>query len=273
MQVKSDGGTPPPALAQLANNPADWALFLDVDGTLIDIAPTPDAVVAPAGLADCLAGISAGLAGALALVTGRAIGFVDRLFHPHRFPLAGLHGAEVRLADGRRRGPEPDVALARAREVLSAGAENLPGVVLEDKGAAVALHFRLAPQHRDAVENLMRDAAELAGPAWTRQRGKMLVELKPAGADKGAAVRSLVDTAPFRGRRPLAIGDDLTDEDMFAAAIAHGGQALRIGGDDGRRSLASARLDSPAVLRDVLARIHAEWEKAGRERRDARRPG
>ncbi|MGI6245816.1 MAG: trehalose-phosphatase [Pseudochelatococcus sp.] len=252
--------TDAPVLTALAENPAQWALFLDIDGTLVDIALTPDTVDVPAGLTDSLAAVMRGLGGAMALVTGRATDFVDGLFHPHRFPLAGLHGAQMRLADGRRRDSEPGPALLRAKDMLRAGVRNWPGVLFEDKGAAVALHFRLAPQQQEAVENLMRDAAVLAGPKWALQRGKMVIELKPAAADKGAALRSFMDTGPFLGRWPVAIGDDLTDEDMFATAIALGGQAVRVG-KDARRSLASGRLQTPAQLREALAGIRAMWEK------------
>lgn len=241
-------------LAALVRRPAEWALFLDIDGTLVDIAPAPDAIAIPAGLGGDLLGVMTRLGGAMALVTGRAIPYVDRLFAPHRFPLAGLHGAEMRLPDGRMHLPAITPALLRARERMRAAALDLPGTMLEDKGAALALHFRGAPQHREGVEAAMREAAALAGPGWVLQRGKMLVELKPARADKGAALKTFMEAVPFAGRRPVAVGDDLTDEDMFAAAIALGGQAIRVGEDD-RGSLASDRLRSPAQLRGLLASI------------------
>ncbi|MFD2249440.1 trehalose 6-phosphate phosphatase [Pseudochelatococcus lubricantis] len=250
----------PSSFGALAANPEKWALFLDIDGTLVDIAPTPDAVEAPAGLAASLAVVMTGLGGALALVTGRGIGFVDRLFHPHCFPLAGLHGAELRLPGGRTIAIEPSPAFLQAKAALHAGAASLPGVIVEDKGVAVAVHYRLAPHHRDSVEALMREAAVRAGPRWSLQSGKMLVELKPAAADKGEALKSFMRGAPFAGRQPLAVGDDLTDEDMFAAAIAHGGRAIRIG-DGNARTLAAGRIGTPAHMRTLLASLADTWER------------
>lgn len=252
-----------PALAALAENPGEWGLFLDIDGTLIDIAPTPEAVEAPAGLAETLAALMKGLGGAMALVTGRGIGFVDRLFDPHRFPLAGLHGAELRLPGAGTIAAEPAPSFLRAKAALRAGAAGMSGVIVEDKGLAVAVHYRLAPHRRETVEALMRDAAVLAGPRWSLQEGKMVVELKPTAADKGEALKAFMGTAQFAPRRPLAVGDDLTDENMFAAAVAHGGQAIRIGGGDAL-TLATGRVQSPAHLRSLLASIAGAWEEAGR---------
>lgn len=243
-----------PALSALAEAPHAWALFLDIDGTLLDIAPTPEAVVVPAGLLHDLSGVMAGLGGALALVTGRGVRFVDELFHPYRFPLAGLHGAELRLDDERTVTIALTPAFQQAKEALRAGTDGKTGIILEDKGSAIAVHYRLAPHRQEYVEALMRDAARLAGPGWSLQRGKMLVELKPAGADKGAALASFMESAPFAGRRPLAIGDDLTDENMFSAAIARGGEAIRIGSGDAR-TLASGRIGSPTRLRETLAAL------------------
>ncbi|MGV6875509.1 trehalose-phosphatase [Pseudochelatococcus sp. B33] len=248
-----------PALIALAENPGKWALFLDIDGTLVDMAPTPDAVEAPAGLADNLTAVMTGLGGAMALVTGRGIAFVDRLFLPHRFPLAGLHGAELRLSDARTIATDPTPSFMQAKATLRAGTAGMSGVIVEDKGVAVAVHYRLAPHYRERVEALMREAAVLAGPRWSLQGGKMLVELKPAAADKGEALKSFMDAAPFAFRRPLAVGDDLTDESMFAAANALGGQAVRIGSRDAR-TLAAGRIQSPAHLRDLLALIAGSWE-------------
>ncbi len=266
MDVNECGASPPlsaaalpdaaPVLAAMVRDAGRHALFLDVDGTLIDIAPTPDAVRVPDGLGGDIMRLVGRLGGALALVTGRSIAFADRLFAPHRFAMAGLHGAELRHPDGRIVATCPDAAFLRAVAMLRAGARDLRDVVFEDKGAAVALHFRLAREHRAAVEALMREAVVLAGPEWVLQRGKMLVELKPAAADKGRAVAAFMRETPFAGRIPIAVGDDLTDEDMFAAAIANGGRAIRIGVDV-RPTLASARFETPARLRAALASLAA----------------
>lgn len=248
-----------PVLAELVAEAANWALFLDIDGTLVDLAPTPDAIDVPVDLGEDLLSLLTGLGGAMALVTGRGIAYVDGLFYPHRFPIAGLHGAELRQPNGHITHHDAGPSLLRAKEMLHAEARDLPSVIVEDKGAAVALHFRQSPQYQDKVEALMRNAAIVAGPAWTLQFGKMLIELKPAAANKGEALTSFMGASPFLGRRPIAVGDDLTDEDMFAAALAHGGQAIRIGGDD-RQTLASGRIATPAQLRAILAQVAHIWQ-------------
>jgi trehalose 6-phosphate phosphatase len=233
-----------------------WALFLDIDGTLIDLAATPDGIAVPEQLPADLGALSKKLGGALALVTGRALPYADRLFAPYQFPIAGLHGAEQRMADGSidRVDVTPQFEALKAR--LSTDAAKWDGVLIEDKGAAVGAHYRQAPDRQADLEALMERAASEAGSEFTLQRGKMVIELRPARASKGEALRAYLAAAPFAGRLPIAIGDDLTDEAMFTAANALGGHSVRIGEEilpDGSRTQATMLLSSAAALRDILA--------------------
>ncbi|XEN34343.1 trehalose 6-phosphate phosphatase (plasmid) [Ensifer sp. WSM1721] len=241
-------------LSMIEREPGRSALYLDIDGTLLDIAPTPEAIIVPRELPDQLAELAAKLGGAVALVTGRSIARVDALLQPHLFPVAGLHGAEMRLPDGRFIEATISADFLAVKEELHARAEGLEGVVFEDKGAAIALHYRLAPHRKGDVDALMEEAAVSTGGGWILQQGKMVVELKPVQSGKGRALEEFMSIAPFRGRWPIAIGDDLTDEGMFAVATAAGGAAIRIG-DDAAPTVASARLGSPTELRRLLASV------------------
>lgn len=233
-----------------------WALFLDIDGTLIDLADTPDGIVVPPDLPANLDAVSKKLGGALALVTGRALPYADRLFQPYQFPIAGLHGAERRMSDGAIDcvTATPEFELLKAR--LFADTAGWDGVLIEDKGAAVGAHYRQAPERQADLDALMERAAADAGGDFTLQRGKMVIELRPARASKGEALRSFLDEPCFRGRLPVAIGDDLTDEAMFKTANALGGLSIRIGEatlPNGSATQATMLLTSAAELRDILA--------------------
>jgi trehalose 6-phosphate phosphatase len=218
------------------------ALFLDVDGTLLDIAARPDLVVVPDGLPATLVALAGRLGGALALLTGRDIATIDRLMAPARLAVAGLHGAELRLPDGSLQRQPPPAALGPVRAELARFAAARPGLLLEDKGAAVAIHFRAAPEREDEVAAMARALVAEAGPALTIQVGKMVVEVRPAGGDKGTALQALLALPPFAGRRPVAIGDDWTDEAAFVAANHAGGRSLRVG-----------IADRPTAAREIIA--------------------
>lgn len=230
------------------------ALFLDIDGTLLDIAPSPDDVHAPTDLELTLNQLSQRLGGAMALLTGRQIDFVDRLFPAHQFAVAGLHGAESRAHSSAIERIEPDANFIKAKAYLRAISRKLPGVVFEDKYAAAALHFRNTPAMQSNVEHSIALAADMVGPGWTVQRGKMVVELRPVGNDKGTALQRFMTEPVFSGRIPLAFGDDLTDEAMFRAAIKLGGHAVRIG-DSLKGSSATALLPTPSDLRSWLTTL------------------
>ncbi|WP_448956166.1 trehalose-phosphatase [Labrys neptuniae] len=254
---RADPGNPPSAgeavFAAALSEPDKWALFLDIDGTLIDLAETPLSIEVPGRLPADLAALSQRLGGALALVTGRDIALADSLFAPSRFPIAGLHGAERRQASGALETLIVPASFEQLKREIATEAEPWAGVLVEDKGAALALHYRLAPDRKGDVEALMQRAAEAVRPDWTLQQGKMVVELRPARASKGRALTSFLEEAPFRGRLPLAIGDDLTDEAMFESANGLGGQSIRIG-SPGTQTLARALISSPAALRALIAR-------------------
>ncbi|WP_430258112.1 trehalose-phosphatase [Neorhizobium sp. IRS_2294] len=243
-------------LHEVLNQPGKWAVFFDIDGTLIDIADTPDGIVVPDDLAENLTRLSAKLSGAVALVTGRALPYADQLFKPHIFPIAGLHGAERRSMSGaiERVTPGPDFEALKAS--LAEEAAAWPGVLVEDKGLAVAAHYRQAPTFQGQVEAAMERYRERAGSDFTLQRGKMVVEIRPARASKGDALRAFLSEEPFAGRLPIAIGDDVTDEAMFRVANKLGGHSIRIS-DIAADTVASATLGSAAELRALIAKLAA----------------
>jgi trehalose 6-phosphate phosphatase len=226
----------------------DDALFLDFDGTLVEIAEHPERVLLPARLPDLLHATRARLGGALAVVTGRRLDDIDRWLQPFKFAGAGLHGLELRRRpeDRAEHVSDHDVgdAASAVREALGA----IEGVWLEDKGRSIAVHFRAAPcAERTCVTEVECIATRFGLRVVV---GKRVVELKAPGADKGTAVDALMRVAPFAGRRPIFVGDDVTDEDGFAAAARHGGIGVRIG--DGA-TCASIRLPDVRAALDWLS--------------------
>jgi trehalose 6-phosphate phosphatase len=204
------------------------ALFLDLDGTLIEIAETPDQVVADEALLHLLRELAADLGGALALMTGRAIADADRILCGAVDCIVGLHGAECRLRPGvMLRTAEPDGAMEAIRATLQAAIATGLNARIEDKGASVALHYRHAP----ASETEVCRAAEALAAAhgFAIVHGKMVCEILPPGPSKGAALAELTRRAPFIGRRPVSVGDDVTDETAFAAVAGLGGLAVHVG--------------------------------------------
>lgn len=242
-------------LSLVLEEPGRWAMFLDIDGTLLNLALTPDAIEVPPALPAQLHRLSNKLGGALALVTGRSLAYADELFKPFAFPTAGLHGAEIRSADGMQTA-EATPEFQALKHMLTAEAEHYPGVLIEDKGAAVAAHYRLAPEYEKVLEDRMRYYAEIAGPNWALQLGKMVFELRPSRSSKGDALERFFQSEPFKDRRPITIGDDLTDESMFAIANARGGVSIRVGAIDAP-SCATSRLSSSALVRNVIATLAA----------------
>ena len=238
----------------LTHEPDAWALFLDIDGTLIDLAPTPDTIVVPPALPASLNAISQHLGGALALVTGRALPYADELFRPYQFPIAGLHGSERRSPAGRVERIVATAAFEEMKAALTAAAGEWPGVLIEDKGVAIAAHYRQAPEWRGQLEEAMEYYLLQAGSDFTLQRGKMVYEIRPARANKGSALQAFLEEEPFRGRRAIAIGDDVTDEDMFRVANALNGHSIRIAETPGDTE-ALGIIPSAALLRDALARL------------------
>jgi trehalose 6-phosphate phosphatase len=226
------------------------ALFLDVDGTLLEIAARPDLVRVPPALPALLERLAGERDGALALVSGRPIAELDRLFRPWHGAMAGLHGSERRRADGSI-DATPDAAaeeaLDQVRPRLAAFAQPLAGVLIEDKGAAIALHYRAAPARGAEIRAFTQSLCIDESPRLRVIHGKMVSELSPRHRDKGAAVSAFLAEPPFRGRLPVYLGDDTTDEDAFAEIGRRGGVAIRVG--EGGESAAPYLLPSvPAVL-------------------------
>lgn len=242
------------AFALLQREPDNWAVFLDIDGCLLDLAPTPDEIFVPPELPGNIERLRLKLGGALALVTGRGLSYADALFDPFPFPIAGLHGAEMRGPDGLMIHAEAPPTFAQLKAALIEETSGMEGVLIEDKGAAVAAHYRLAPQYELTLGERMRAFAEAAGADWALQLGKMVYEIRPARASKGDAVERFLGEPPFAGRLPMALGDDLTDESMFAVANARGGMTFRVGRSDAKTCAAST-IPSPWHVRDSIARI------------------
>ena len=237
-----------------------WALFLDFDGTLVDIATTPDAVVVHPRLHTILSACVDGFDGAVAVVTGRPIAAVDALLAPLRLPAAGLHGLELRLPDGSvvqhaRRGE----GLADVRACFLSLAREDARLVVEDKGSSLTLHFRRAPERERELRELVAVAAS-PHDGHHVMRGKMVLEVRPAHADKGTAIGRLLDTPPFAGRRPVFAGDDITDEDGFAAVNRRGGISIKVGAGE---TAATCRVANVAALHAWLAAI-ADVRRRGR---------
>ena len=209
---------------------SQWALFLDVDGTILGFADTPDGVAPGRRLTRVLREIDACLGGAVALISGRTIANLDQLFAPWKPPVAGLHGLERRDAAGRLHALGEAEALEHLRLPLTQLAAYHDGAILEDKGRALAIHYRQVP---DAAAGIRQRVGELVQPCSSELRvihGKMVSEIKPQHADKGSAIHAFMGEAPFAGRLPVFIGDDVTDEDGFAAVNALDGHTVHVGG-------------------------------------------
>ena len=241
--------------------PARSALFLDVDGALLDIASTPGAVIAPLDVIELIGRLTEALGGALALLSGRAIIDLDRIFAPLRIPCAGVHGAELRIGERERVAvPVDHRFLAEARDTLGAFSRSHPWTLLEDKGIALALHTRHAPDVSAEAGTLVAGLAARSHGRFAMQRGKHVHELKPALANKGAALSTFMREPPFHGRVPIVVGDDLTDAYAFRAARDLGGVSIAIGAD---APPATMRLRTPADCRQWLS----DWVDAARSAR------
>jgi len=220
---------PPPLRTDLQKT----AVLLDVDGTILDIAPTPREVFASHDLRETLHRLWRRTGGALAFVSGRPVSELDRIFSPLQLPAIGGHGAELRLVAGqpaeRSRIPLLDAGVKRQ---FAAIAEALPGIILEDKGYSLALHYRLAPDKERVVrEAAARICAALGSAAIELLPGKLVVEIKQTGVTKATGVRELMTYPPFIGRRPVFIGDDVTDQSVFAVVPDFNGISMGVGAD------------------------------------------
>jgi len=240
---------PPPPRADTAA----IALFVDVDGTLLDIAARPDAVVVDASLPATLKRLKQRLRGALAPLSGRPLRDIDALLGLDG-AAAGLHGAELRGPGGAALAtPILHEGLDAARRCAIDAAATIAGVLVEDKGGAIALHYRAAPDAELAVRRAAIAMLDAAGDGYELLHGKCVIELKPANADKGSALAALMTIAPFAGRTPWMIGDDATDEDAFAEVNAERGVSIVVG--PRRPTVARHALAGPAAARDWLAAL------------------
>ena len=241
--------TPPPPLDRSS------ALFLDIDGTLLEIAPRPELVRVPARLPRLLEALARQHEGALALISGRTLAELDRLFQPWHGAAAGMHGAERRRADGSRveAGESPAdrtaaAALARLRPQLGELAQRWPGTWIEDKGWTLALHYRAIAEREAEIRNGVARLMEHESEALRVIAGKMVVELQPRHRNKGAVISAFLAEPPFRGRRPIFVGDDTTDEDGFAEINRRGGLSIRVGPETAATAGAHGLLSPPEVL-------------------------
>ena len=238
---------------------ADWAYFFDIDGTLVDIAPTPWEVRLERDLLELILRLHGATGGALALISGRSIADIDSIFHGRKLPVGGQHGIERRDARGRvtrHRFPLGKLAVPRAQ--LGEIVARHPGLLLEDKELSLALHYRKQPALGSYVHRLMRTIQAEIGPDYTVQLGKRIVELKPSGKDKGQAVKEFMAESPFRGRVPVFVGDDVTDEHGFAVVNSLGGYSVKVGRG---RSHARWRLPDVEAVRAWLVRGEKERQR------------
>jgi len=241
-------GRPPPL------NPSH-ALFVDVDGTLLDIAIHPGAVRVPPNLPGFLQSLEVRHGGAFALVSGRPIASLDQLFRPWRGAAAGVHGGERRRRDGSRADLDPGIAAAALDRIRAAAidlAASNPGLRIEDKGRSVALHYRSAPAAGPRVERFAAQAVAEAGAVLRAIAGKMAIEFVPRGYGKGGAIAAFLAEPPFHGRRPVFLGDDVTDEEGFAEVARRGGISIKVGPPD-RPTAAAYRLSDVSAVHAWLA--------------------
>jgi len=254
--VADDEGAPEtvPVRRSLVPHLSETAVLLDIDGTLLDLAPTPREVWVPPGLAKTLHRLHQRTNGALALVSGRSLNDIDLIFAPEQFPAVGGHGAEMRITAESEavasHAPPMDKELKRR---LAAIARLSPGILLEDKGYSLALHYRLAPHAETAIyEAVSLIRADLPNAPIEVLPGKLVCEIKHSGFTKASGVKELMTRGPFRGRRPFFIGDDVTDESVFAIMPDLDGLAFSVG----RRARGVAgHFDAPSDVREFLAHL------------------
>jgi trehalose 6-phosphate phosphatase len=253
--------TVPASLASPASGPdvtaetRSEALLLDFDGTLVEIAETPDETVVPRTLVHLLGSLETAFDGAVAIVTGRTVTEIDRFLHPLRLVIAGVHGGALRLSADTVVERLADPITADVFERVTRTARTIEGVMVEYKGSSIAVHWRSVPGAAAFIEAELRHAlSEVAGETdLILTRGRRVFEIVPKHVSKGAAVAAICDLPAFRGRRPIMIGDDVSDESAFEAVERLGGIALRVAGEHFTDELADFR--GPEQVRAWLATL------------------
>jgi trehalose 6-phosphate phosphatase len=238
--------TAPPVL-----DPQQYALLLDFDGTLVDFAPRPEAVVPRPGTVDLLRELARKFGGALAIVSGRRIADIDGFLQPLSLAASGVHGQEIRPAAGEMHARQPSPQVSEARRRLGSALGPADPLRLEDKGGALVLHFREHPDQEERAKSLAREAA--AGFAdLLVVEGHAIAEIRERGVDKAGAIRDLMRLPAFRGRLPVFVGDDVTDEDGFRAAAELGGFGVKVGAGE---TSAARRLPEIGAVHQWLATL------------------
>ena len=205
------------------------AVFLDFDGTLVDIADRPDLVSVPASLVTTIRQVRDRLNGALAVISGRSIEDLDALLAPLQLPVAGVHGSEHRDQTGHRSPRSRSGIPASVRRRMIDLAKSDPGLILEDKGSSLALHYRQSPARESLIRAELKTIFAGLDQDFVLLDGKMVIEIRPDGVNKGTAVEKFLANPPFTGRRPIFIGDDITDEDAFRVVNRLNGYSIRVG--------------------------------------------
>lgn len=226
------------------------ALFLDLDGTILDIASEPTAVTTPLGLVETLRSLQASLGGAVAVLTGRKIADVDRLLAPLKLPAAGVHGSEIRVEPDGDIASRAEAVPAHLRQDVERLAESHSGTLFEDKGLSIAVHYRAVPSLEKVLEDELRRILDLHASGFVLSHGRRVLELVPEQSTKGTALERMMRLPPFRDRLPVMIGDDMPDETALAAAVGLGGLGLKVRGEHFRSG--SVDFGGPAEVRGWL---------------------
>jgi trehalose 6-phosphate phosphatase len=254
MSHRNESATARSRVEKVMRDGTPISLFLDVDGTLVDIAPTPSMVHVPPDLSEILGTVAARLSGGFAIVTGRPIAEADELLRPFKFIAAGVHGAEMRTSSAGEITPLTPSFNAALLNDLRNVTKALPGVVTEDKGTGIALHYRLVPSLGESLLLMLEALLPKYPGQFTLCEGRKVIEILPVGFSKGLALRKLASLPDFANRVPVMIGDDIADIGAFHAAESLGGYGLKVAGEN--FSADEASFTGPADVITWLKKIH-----------------